>query len=210
MVADVVRRRGRFDLRKQYWLEKHPNFTNDDYRDHYRKNRDSFEYLVRECSRCPEYFGSITRRGYSVEIQVASILWRFSNTHFGYRIAQVHLGIPAGSYCKFTNRFLDAMIRISNNVIKWPITDISRANSIANGFASLKGRSEYKLNRIIGAVDGKLVVIQKPSVNGNTYVVRKENASLSLLGICDHLGRFTYVKCGYSGIAPEISVKSSI
>lgn len=135
-----------------------------------------------------------------MEIQVASILWRFSITHFGFRIAHVHLGIPAGSYHNFTVRFLDAMIRISKNKIKWPIDDPERADEIAEGFASLGGRSELKLNKVLGAIDGKLVVIQKPSVNGNSYVDRKGNASLSLLGICDHKCRFIYVKCGHSGI----------
>lgn len=202
MVADLLRqrqRRGRFNLREQYWLEKHPIFSEEDFKKHYRVTKTTFEHLVSELSNCSEYVGSILRGGYPVEIQLATVLWRFSNTHFGYRIANVHLGVPAGSYNNFTNRFIDAMIKISENIIKWPVNDPRRADEIAEGFASLGGRSELKLAKILGAVDGKLVVIQKPSKNGNTYVDRKGNASLSLLGICDHLGRFTFLKCGHSG-----------
>ena len=59
--------------------------------------------------------------------------------------------------------------------------------------------AEPRLPRVIGAMDGKLINIQKPSTHGNLYVDCKNHASLSLLAVCDHNRRFMMVKTGDTG-----------
>lgn len=203
-VRRVVRSE-RMDTYEQYWLVTHPNLDNilngrKSYRAHYRINKGSFNFLVDRLSRLPQYAGSIARGGYSVEIQVACVLWRFANTHFGYRIAEVTLGVSAGSYRNFTERFNGAMHAICFEVISWPLNDPVKAMQSANEHVRLGvvGRRRT-LPKVLGSIDGKLVVIQKPSENGNAYVDRKNNASLSLMAICDGFGRFMYIKVGHSG-----------
>ncbi|KAL0081735.1 hypothetical protein J3Q64DRAFT_1837556 [Phycomyces blakesleeanus] len=54
----------------------------------------------------------------SVWKQVAVVLWRFSNTHLGYRIAKDKFGCSHGSYNNFTDQFILAMSSIViDNVI---------------------------------------------------------------------------------------------
>ncbi|OAD67038.1 hypothetical protein PHYBLDRAFT_151983 [Phycomyces blakesleeanus NRRL 1555(-)] len=58
-------------------------------------------------------------------------------------------------------------------------------------------RSEYQhLNECIGAVDGKLIVIQKPSLFGNSWLDQHSNVSMALMAVCDHKKRFTDIRVG--------------
>ncbi|KAG1468603.1 hypothetical protein G6F56_003736 [Rhizopus delemar] len=157
------RRKDRMDFTEQYWLQKHisledPTFENPvltfNFRDHYRINRSTFEVIVNK-----------------LEIQIAVVFWRFSNCHYGYRIAEMTLGVSAGSFRNFTERFLDAMMTISKSIIAWPINDPEKAAIIADGFRN-KGRN-IRLDQAIGAIDGKNIVIQKPIRRGNDYLIEK-------------------------------------
>ncbi|KAG2194761.1 hypothetical protein INT47_012063, partial [Mucor saturninus] len=199
-----VVRTERMDTYETYWTIKHPNLNDNrnsrhSYRAHYRVNKSTFEWLVNRLSRCAAYLGSVLRGGYSVEVQVACVLWRFANTHFGYRIAETHLGVTAGSFNNFTNRFIDAMLEITPEIITWPIEDRKRALNNAREFSELGGPDATRLSGVLGAIDGKLVVIQKPAINGNAYVDRKSHASMNLMAICDARTRFMYVKTRHSG-----------
>lgn len=98
LIAQIHRertRRSRMDTREQYWLEKFPALVDDDssnsFKAHYRVTRRTFDWLLRELKQCGEYLGSQMYGGYAGELQVACVLWRFSDTHFGYRFAYTHL-----------------------------------------------------------------------------------------------------------------------
>ncbi|KAG2193018.1 hypothetical protein INT47_012143 [Mucor saturninus] len=162
----------RMDTYETHWAIKHPNLNDNrnsrhSYRAHYRVNKSTFEWLVNR-----------------LKVQVTCVLWRFANTHFGYRIAETHLGVTAGLFNNFTNRFIDAMLEITPEIITWPIEDGERALNNAR------------------AIDSKLVVIQKPAINGNAYVDGKSHASMNLMAICDAHTRFMYVKTGHSAAYP--------
>ena len=157
-------------------------------------NRSTFNAIVEKCMRSEEYFGSIIYDGTPVEIQVATVFWSFTNGHYGYRITEVTLGVSPGSYRNFTERFLSAMMTISKTIITWPINDPERATNIANGFME-RGETE-QLDQVIGAIDGKNIVIQKPKRRGKDYVDRKGRASVNTMAVCDHEGRYMFLKLG--------------
>ena len=207
MTAVPVRRpRQRTYQTYTWWTVRHPSLNdnintpeNNRFKTHYRITLAAFERLVNVLSLCPEYVVSASRGGYPTEVQVAVVLWRFANGLFGFRLLKNMLGITDGSVNKFTNRFVKAMTRIAPQFINWPFNDSERATAIAQGFESLGGPQSRRLPRVIGAMDGKLVVIQKPKEHGNRFVDRKNNASLLLLAVCDYQKRFTYVRTGESG-----------
>lgn len=119
LFRSVRRKQDRLDFTEQYWIQKHPFLKTDEnlFKSHYRVNVSTFEWIVRKASEAPEYAGSQLRNGIPVEIQIALVLWRFANTHFGFRIAEVNLGVSAGTYNNITNRFIDFMFRISQSII---------------------------------------------------------------------------------------------
>ncbi|KAG1450585.1 hypothetical protein G6F56_008310 [Rhizopus delemar] len=65
----------------------------------------------------------------------------------------------------------NVMMTISKNIIVWPINDLEKATTIADGFKN-KGRN-VRLDQTIGTIDGKNIIIQKPIRRGNDYVDRK-------------------------------------
>lgn len=195
----VARPRTRFYLSHQYWLITHPNLTDDNgpnsFKGHYRMNKTTFENLVNLVAKDSRFLGSQTSGGTPIYIQVACALWRFANCHFGFRIAKVHRNVTAGSYNNFTDRFIDAMAspEARNHCLHWPDTP-ERVESTIEGFKSFAG-----MDGCIGAIDGKLVVIQKPSVNGTQWIDRKNHASMSMMAVCDHRLRYTALRVGHSG-----------
>lgn len=203
----------RLDFTEQYWLQKHPSLQDptpenphppNSFRDHYRVNRRTFNRVVNHCMGSAAYAGSILKDGIPVEVQVAVVFWRFANCHFGFRIAEMTLGISAGSYHHCTKRFLSAMMNLVKDVITWPVNNPTRAANIAEGFATAPNRST-RLKDVIGAIDGKNVVIQKPSERGNEYVDRKGRPSMNMMAVCDDKGRYMYVKLGASGRTHDAS-----
>ncbi|CAO3587183.1 unnamed protein product [Absidia cylindrospora] len=180
-----------------YWDVTHAELNDDDesprsYKANYRVNRDTFNWLVNTLSVHPAY--NTNGSQHPVYIQVACVLWRFANAHFGYRMASIQMSISQGSYHKFTVRFLEAMIDIHGGVISWPVgEELDRVEEGFRGVDKLPGG-------VVGAIDGKLVVIHKPhGVNAEFYRDRKGHLSINLLAVCDSNRRFTFVDIGNPG-----------
>ncbi|KAL0087496.1 hypothetical protein J3Q64DRAFT_1885461 [Phycomyces blakesleeanus] len=172
----VIRRRANQGTYR-WWTIDHPNLTDEEtgeraFKTHYRITRSTFENLVNLLKNTAAYsrFTDEQRSTWNVAQQVAVVLWRFCNTHFGYRIAKATLGVGHGSYNEFTVRFINTMTKeIANKVIVWPST-IQKQREIANGFATRTSTSIHghdHLKDVVGAIDGKLVQIEKPRVDGN-------------------------------------------
>lgn len=189
-----------------WWTHRH-SFLHDgtgpnSFRAHYRINRKCFDFIVSVLKEDPAYVISDSRETSSHPVwkQVAVVLWRLSNTHLGYRMARELLGVTQGSYHRFTSRFLTSMKRcLYRYSIRWPST-VEECRTIMAGFAvpSRETGNEH-LRECIGAIDGKLVVVQKPSNFGNSWLDRHGNPSMSLMAVCDHKKRFIKIRVGVPG-----------
>lgn len=198
-----------------WWSITHPNLLDtpeyNDYgrvvrestfKEHYRINLNTFEILVNLLSATEEFRGSaLSAHAWPVWKQVAIVLWRFSNTHFGYRMAKDKFGCSHGCYNDFTNRFVKAMsTTLLKKIIVWPNT-VSSTRRIANGFANPTEDGDEHLEDVIGAMDGKLILIEKPTFQnqGNRYADRKSHISMGLMAVCDHKKRFISIATGTPG-----------
>lgn len=56
---------------------------------------------------------------------------------------------------------------------------------------------------VIGAIDGTLIPIQRPSTNEHLYVCRKNFHAINLLAVCDADLIFLFVNCKYPGSAND-------
>jgi hypothetical protein len=132
-------RLGRMDIAEPWWTRKHPLLADKNgrysFKSVYRVTRETFEWVIENVKNCAKYAGA--DKGIPVEYQVASVLWRFGRAHFAYIDAERVLGISAGSYNRFTNRFIDAMTSISGRVIKHPFNDPAKQRANAQAFLDL-------------------------------------------------------------------------
>lgn len=199
----------RHETFRTWWYVRHPYLTDDAGRNsfqlQYRMSRQNFEILLNMVRTHPVYSSPEDGNGTAVEIQVATVLWRIANTHFGYRLAEQFLGISAGSYCRFTDRFIEVMSDLSVDLIDWRVHDEATAAARAAEFLN-GGRRGVRLPNVIGAIDGKLITIQKPSVHGNSWVDRHNNPSMNMLAVCDANKRFMFVRTGQTGMSTNIFV----
>lgn len=194
-----------------YWDVVHPNLPDNDgagsFKAHYRMYRSTFNSLAERLSTHPVYQSTVPN-AYPVYIQIACVLWRFSNSHIGYQVMSVQMNISEGSYHNFTTRFLTALIELEmRRVISWPTGE--RLYSTMGEFQFGVRDNPYRelgphrvtsrLPNCIGAIDGKLFRIYKLAKSGDRYVDRKYNISLSVITVCDRKKRFTYVCASQSG-----------
>ncbi|KAK6056947.1 hypothetical protein COOONC_05540 [Cooperia oncophora] len=63
-----------------------------------------------------------------------------------------------------------------------------------------------KMSNVIGAVDGTLVRIRTPAVDGYQYVSRKGTSCLNVCVIADAVGRILYVNTGSPGSVHDATV----
>ncbi|KAG2211447.1 hypothetical protein INT45_007036 [Circinella minor] len=205
MTAEIAhQRQQRAYESSRWWRVTHPNLSDlakgrKRFKSYYHIMKSAFELLVNKLKSDPEYIGSQMKGGIPVEIQVAMVLWRFANSHFGFCLVCALLDIPDGSLNNCTDRFIKAMERMGQTEITWPTNDLRRTQEMAHQFKTKGGAGHRRLDKVIGAMDGKLVIIQKPAKRGNMVVDRKNSASFNLLAVCDASTRFTFIKCGDSG-----------
>jgi hypothetical protein len=111
--------------RERYWTYVHDNLRDksgpQSYKAHYGMNKVTFDYLVSALSDHPD-FQLQAINATSTYIQIAAVLWRYANCHFGYRIFEATMGFSQGSYHNFSERFLAAMIDTFGNKVRLPCT----------------------------------------------------------------------------------------
>jgi hypothetical protein len=193
----------RLEKNKGYWEFVHERLRDDattqSFKAHYRMYQATFTKLVAELEQHPAFVLRSNNKT-PVYMQIAVVIWRFANCHFGYRLVQATLGFSQGSLRNFTERFLDATTDRLMSMISWPSTE--------EDFEQVKKEFEFpndddstirRLPNVIGAVDGKLVVIHRPKEFSESFRDRKSNLSINLTAVADGRCRFRYVYVGESG-----------
>ncbi|KAG2192315.1 hypothetical protein INT47_007472 [Mucor saturninus] len=100
----------------------------------------------------------------------------------------------------FFRRFLTAIKDVYGDLISWPL-ETDRVDAIQNGFEYAHGTRSgaiRPLPNVIGALDGKNVVIEARKHHKEQWRDRKGNFSMKLTALCDDIGRFTYIRVGDS------------
>lgn len=164
-------------------------------------NRSSFEKLVNDLSQHP-VFGLRAHNATPTYIQVSCAIWRLANCHIGYRTNQIAFGVPHGSFMKYFRRTLIAIEGVYGNKICWTVSP-DRVQAIHTGFKWPSVETEGSIRHlpnIIGALDGKNVIIERPKVHPEHWRDRKGHFAMKLTAICDDKCRFTYIRVGDLGI----------
>ncbi|CAG8519505.1 1594_t:CDS:2, partial [Scutellospora calospora] len=90
--------------------------------------------------------------------------------------------IAIGSVCHFIDRFLEALLNLERDRIKWP--QGTQLATVIHGFEyGETGLENQKLPNVIGAMDGTYIPIYRPSKNGIRFINCKNFYSINLLGV---------------------------
>lgn len=101
----------------------------------------------------------------------------------------MYLGVLYGSYKNFTRSTCCAIKEILGDKIAWPMGS-EKVMSIAYNLdlprGSNSGQTRVRLPSVIGALNGKNVIIHKPSPApyGDMFWDRKNNYSVKLTAVC--------------------------
>lgn len=187
-----------------FWKTQHPHLNNDDenqvssYRATYRMSHEMFDWLVNELMTHNE-FDLLAHNAIPAYIQIATCLIRMANSHQGYRLTYLYMGVSHGSFTNFTRRTLKAIKDKLGHLIEWPENPVLAAQ-VANNFEHPISGGK-RLPGVIGAVDGKIFVIHSPSPPNYAAMFRdrKNRYSVKLTAVCSSDCKFTYIRVGDSG-----------
>lgn len=82
-------------------------------------------------------------------------------------------GVGKATCFRSLRRVISALFQIAYQYIKWPTGQ--KAVEIMDEFYNVSG-----LRGVIGAIDGTLIEINKPSENGDDYICRKGYSAIHL------------------------------
>ena len=103
------------------------------------------------------------------------------------------IGVHKSTVSRIVCRVTQKLCRVKDQFMEFPVTRQAQLQSM-QAFYEL---AEFP--RVIGAIDGTLITIKRPSINELLYVTRKTGHSLNVLAVCDAQLKFTYVVAKYPG-----------
>jgi len=183
---------------KEYWFRfVDPEILNDDeFRQMFRLNRESFVLLFNKISGHSIFQSSVPRRPQTCKILQLLIFLHFlslpgSGQNFTNVARMFH--VSKGCARRYFCRVLKAIISLKDETIKWPTAE--ERVEISNRFLVT-----YGLVDCVGCIDGTLINLsEKPEWMGHDFFHRKCGYGVSTLLVCDDDARINYVYSGWVG-----------
>ena len=157
----------------------------------YRLNREAIIHLCNELEEDLKW-PSNKSGALSVEIQILTALRFYASGSFQNVIADAH-NIHISSVSRCINRVSRALSQRINNYITFPSEEQGRI-SVKQGFYE---RANFP--NVLGAIDGSLIPIKKPTVDEHLFVSRKGFHAINIQAICDAKYKFTSAVVRFPG-----------
>ncbi|XP_008188289.1 putative nuclease HARBI1, partial [Acyrthosiphon pisum] len=140
--------------------------------------------------------------------QILIGLWYFANQE-SYRQISDRFDVSLGSSITIINCMVDKICENADRFIIWPKGN--KLNDTIEGFTSLRTNAFPK---VVGAIDGAHIKIlapwtkrnKMPPLDRNSYINRKQVATVLLQGICDSEYKFINIFSGWPGSAHDAHV----
>jgi DDE superfamily endonuclease len=178
---------------KPFWLNE------DEFRQRYRMNRDSFQAVLDSIKENPIFVSVGKRKQRPVGHQLAVYMRFIGNSGTGSSAASLRndMEFGFGSSYQYVRRVVKAINSSLKDHYSWP--DPTERKSIANFF-----EEHYNLPFCVGIIDGMLhrLATKPQSSDAADYHGRKGD-TLSTLIVSDHKRRIRYYQAGWPGSAHD-------
>lgn len=174
-------------------------FTEVNFRKHFRLSKETFQEIVREIG--PEIAKEERTKGkrpLTVEKQILICLWYVCNTTSMREIALL-FGLSTSTVFECINSVCGALCTIRSRVIAWP--DADRQEAISQNF-----ELESRIPGLVGAIDGTHIALNGIPEGDVDYINRKGYPSLQLQVVVDDLRLFTDTYVGWLGSTHDARV----
>ncbi|XP_066585450.1 putative nuclease HARBI1 [Prorops nasuta] len=175
------------------------NYSDADFKSHFRITRNTFHFLIEllhpYLERKSERYG---RHSLLPEKQLLLSLWLMATPN-SFRCVGDRFGISKSTAWRSLRRVINALYSFLHTFIKWPLVEEAKTTM-------RKIKQNYRFPNVIGAIDGTHIKIAAPRERAEAYIDRKGNHSLQLQAVCDENLKFLHVYCGEAGSVHDMRV----
>ncbi|XP_032688009.1 protein ALP1-like [Odontomachus brunneus] len=169
---------------------------------HFRLSREKAYGLVNQY-RISDIFMSLQddagRPNITAEKHILCYLWFVGHESASYRDVADRFDVTLNSLYNIISRVTQFIMLLAPNIIKYPT--LAEKEESATFYRAKNGYP-----RIIGAIDGSHIRIDKPIEDPESYINRKQYFSLHLQGTVNHKMKFIDVFIGYPGSVHDARV----
>ncbi|XP_071652767.1 putative nuclease HARBI1 isoform X1 [Temnothorax longispinosus] len=178
------------------------NYNEIDFIMHFRISREKTYELINRF-RISEIFVSLQddagRLNITAEKHLLCYLWFVGHQTASYRDVADRFGITLSTLYNIITRVTNFIMLLAPDIIKYPT--LAEKEETATYYRERKG-----FPRIIGAIDGSQIRIDKPREDPDSYINRKQYFSLHIQGTVNHKMQFIDVFIGYPGSVHDARV----
>ncbi|XP_011313338.1 putative nuclease HARBI1 [Fopius arisanus] len=167
-------------------------YTNVEFKEHFRMNRTTFEYLLFLMR--PDVEGELREFG-GVTINPEKRLYitlYVLGTPDSYRSVTTKFGVGKATARRAVKRVVKALCKMRTYFIRWP----SHREALET---AMRIEQWYKFPGVIGVVDGTHINIAAPNTDPQAYINRKGHHSLQLQVVCNDKLEFIHCCAGLPG-----------
>ncbi|XP_024874056.1 protein ANTAGONIST OF LIKE HETEROCHROMATIN PROTEIN 1-like [Temnothorax curvispinosus] len=167
-----------------------PTYTDDQFREHFRMTRITFEVLLNVVG------NHIQNDQLNINIplnkKLLFTIWLLSKPESFLAVGD-RFDIPTSTGYGIFKSIISTLAELMPQYVQWPN---AAQQAISSQIFEERSRG---IQNVVGAIDGCHIPIKQPVRNANDYFNRKQFHSIILQGVCDHSARFIDVFIGMPG-----------
>lgn len=180
---------------KWYEIYDDPSKDGDFFRPNFRLSQRTFRRLL-------QIIPTNKNRGWENFFEfMIFIFWIGSGC--SYRVGSHAFGIARSTFCDLVHRKLDEIIKVRNQVIRFPD---SQDEVIRMARAFKRKSKQGCMDRFVGCLDGSHVRVKCPKGQETSYYDRDHNYSVQMQGLSDDRCKFLNLFVGFPGSCHDSKV----
>ncbi|KAK5646228.1 hypothetical protein RI129_004692 [Pyrocoelia pectoralis] len=166
-----------------YYEETIVNYTDQQFKEHFRMTRNTFNNLLHAVERNSH----AAHRIIPLEKKLLYCIWILSKPE-SFLASGDRFGLAKSSAHLIFNDIIDILVTMLPEYVKWPDNHQETINASSGGIPG-----------VVGAIDGCHIPIKQPEGNSHDYYNRNGYNSIVLQGVCDAKARFIHIDVGRPG-----------